>query len=51
MNIFIRSRHSIKRKDKNNFKKEVIDRMIKLTIKNDGRCFETFRRINVYAKK
>src|SRR5690554_6308246 len=33
------------------FKEIVIDNMIKRTKKKDGRCFETFRRINVLAKK
>ena len=41
----------VNNKDKNNFKKVVIDKMIKLTEMNDGKCFETFRRINVFAKK
>jgi len=36
---------------KNSFRDEVVDRMIERTIQNDGRCFETFRRINVFAKK
>jgi trans-aconitate methyltransferase len=34
-----------------NFKKDVIDKMIDLTKAKDDRCFETFRRINVYAEK
>lgn len=33
------------------FRNEVVSDMIELTKKNDGRCFETFRRINLYAKK
>ena len=33
------------------FTNEVISEMIKETKLDDGRCFETFRRINVYAKK
>lgn len=33
------------------FRDTVIDRMITETIQNDGRSFETFRRINVWAKK
>ncbi len=30
---------------------EVIDEMINRAEQTDGRCFETFRRINVFAKK
>ena len=33
------------------FREEVINEMLKLSEQTDGRCFETFRRINVYAKK
>jgi trans-aconitate 2-methyltransferase len=33
------------------FRNIVIDQMIKETLHEDGRCFETFRRINVLAKK
>jgi len=33
------------------FRDTVVKRMVKETIQNDGRCFETFRRINVFAKK
>ncbi len=40
----------IDNKYKIKFKKIVIDKMIKLIEQDDGRCFETFRRINVYAK-
>ena len=36
---------------KEGFRKYVIDKMISATRQNDGRCFETFRRINVYGKK
>jgi trans-aconitate methyltransferase len=36
---------------KNDFLSEVIERMIEKTKKDDGKCFETFRRINVYAVK
>lgn len=36
---------------KSSFRDEVISEMIKLTKGNDERCFETFRRINIYAKK
>ena len=33
------------------FREEIINEMLKLSEQIDGRCFETFRRINVYAKK
>ena len=36
---------------KNEFLYEVIKLMIERTKQSDGRCFETFRRINVYASK
>jgi trans-aconitate 2-methyltransferase len=36
---------------KTQFRDEVINNMLKLSEQTDGRCFETFRRINVYAKK
>lgn len=38
-------------KDKENFRNEVIEQMIDSTKQTDGRCFETFRRINVHAVK
>jgi trans-aconitate 2-methyltransferase len=38
-------------KDKDSFREFVVTRMIEETRQNDGRCFETFRRINVFAKK
>jgi trans-aconitate methyltransferase len=34
---------------KENFRNAVVDRMIERTKQPDGRCFETFRRINVKA--
>lgn len=37
--------------EKVNFREAVIGKMISITRKEDGRCFETFRRINVYGKK
>lgn len=37
--------------EKKKFRDKVIDRMIEKTEHEDGCCFETFRRINVYAKK
>lgn len=36
---------------KEEFRQFVIERMIQKTCQADGRCFETFRRINVVAKK
>lgn len=36
---------------KADFRQLVIDRMIQRTCQADGRCFETFRRINVLARK
>ncbi len=41
----------IPEKHKNNFREYVIRRMIEETGQKDGRYFETFRRIDVYAKK
>jgi trans-aconitate 2-methyltransferase len=37
--------------DRNSFRNLVVGRMIEETQLQDGRCFETFRRINVYARK
>ncbi|MHC4124094.1 MAG: class I SAM-dependent methyltransferase [Planctomycetota bacterium] len=37
--------------DKQPFRDTVVKRMVKETIQPDGTCFETFRRINVFAKK
>ncbi|MCK5564984.1 MAG: methyltransferase domain-containing protein [Planctomycetes bacterium] len=36
--------------DKQPFRNAVVDQMVKETIQDDGTCFETFRRINVFAK-
>lgn len=36
---------------KEEFRQFVIDHMIRKTCQVDGRCFETFRRINVVARK
>jgi trans-aconitate 2-methyltransferase len=36
---------------KERFRCQVIERMIKATKQADGRCFETFRRINLFARK
>lgn len=38
-------------KVKTEFRDEVVSDMIEITKEKDGRCFETFRRINIYAKK
>jgi trans-aconitate 2-methyltransferase len=46
---FIKSLHN--EKIKQEFRNEVVEEMIKLTKTEDGKCFETFRRINVYAEK
>jgi trans-aconitate methyltransferase len=37
--------------DKDAFRAFVVERMIAETKQDDGRCFETFRRINVSASK
>lgn len=37
--------------DKQAFRDAVVEQMIKETLQADGRCFETFRRINVFGKK
>jgi trans-aconitate 2-methyltransferase len=39
------------KKTQKQFRDDVVDKMIQLCEKADGRCFETFRRINVWAKK
>jgi trans-aconitate 2-methyltransferase len=36
---------------KQSFRDYVVEKMIEETLQNDGRCFETFRRINVLARK
>lgn len=36
---------------KNAFRNEVIEEMLKRTMQPDGTCFETFRRLQVYARK
>lgn len=36
---------------KEQFRNEVVRRMVDKTIQPDGTCFETFRRINVFARK
>lgn len=38
-------------KDKQEFRDIVVNQMINETIQSDGTCFETFRRINLFAKK
>jgi trans-aconitate methyltransferase len=37
--------------DREAFRSFVVNRMIDKAQQNDGRCFETFRRINVSAQK
>jgi trans-aconitate 2-methyltransferase len=37
--------------DKQAFRDAVVKRMVEETLRSDGTCFETFRRINVFAKK
>lgn len=41
----------IDKKDQAGFRDMVVKRMIDETIQADGTCFETFRRINVFARK
>jgi len=41
----------IAERDKKCFRDTVVERMIKRTLKDDGTCFETFRRMNVRARK
>lgn len=36
---------------KNTFREEVIEEMIEKTQQSDGTCFETFRRLQIYAQK
>jgi trans-aconitate 2-methyltransferase len=36
---------------KSNFRDYVVERMVEETLQADGRCFETFRRINLLSKK
>lgn len=36
---------------KENFRQEIIEEMLKRTQQPDGTCFETFRRIQIYARK
>ena len=42
---------SVAEKDRQRFRDRVVEQMIARTRQSDGRCFETFRRINVLAKK
>lgn len=37
--------------EREGFRKEVIERMVKATKQEDGKCFETFRRVNIFAQK
>ena len=41
----------IAEKDRKRFRDAVAERMIEQTRQSDGTCFETFRRINVLARK
>ncbi|MBN2288606.1 MAG: methyltransferase domain-containing protein [Candidatus Glassbacteria bacterium] len=36
---------------KDRFRATVVERMVKATLQEDGTCFETFRRINLFARK
>jgi trans-aconitate methyltransferase len=36
--------------ERDNFRAEVVERMIEATRQADGRCFETFRRVHVFAR-
>jgi trans-aconitate methyltransferase len=36
---------------KQSFRDYVVEKMLAATLQNDGKCFETFRRINVRARK
>ena len=36
---------------KRTFRDLVVDKMIKETLQEDGTCFETFRRVNLFARK
>lgn len=36
---------------KRSFRDLVVDKMIKETLQKDGRCFETFRRVNLFVRK
>ena len=42
---------SVSQADKPHFRDFVIEKMIEETIQEDGTCFETFRRVNVFARK
>jgi trans-aconitate methyltransferase len=37
--------------EKQPFRDYFVEKMLEETLQNDGRCFETFRRINLLAKK
>lgn len=37
--------------EREGFRQEVIDRMVEATKQGDGKCFETFRRVNLFARK
>lgn len=42
---------NIPEKQKETFRQEIIEEMLKRTQQPNGACFETFRRMNIYAKK
>jgi trans-aconitate methyltransferase len=37
--------------EKQRFRNYIVEKMIEVTLQKDGRCFETFRRINLWARK
>jgi len=41
----------IPEESKEGFRNEVVQRMVEKTLQADGTCFETFRRINVLARR
>jgi trans-aconitate 2-methyltransferase len=42
---------NVQRNDQPTFQRLVVSRMIEETMQEDGQCFETFRRVNVFARK
>lgn len=42
---------SLHEEDRLEFRNRIVERMVEETLQDDGRCFETFRRINVFARK
>ncbi|MHC4441841.1 MAG: methyltransferase domain-containing protein [Planctomycetota bacterium] len=41
----------IEGEDKDLFRNEVVEKMVKATLQEDGTCFETFRRVNLWGRK